>query len=75
MKLKNGDVEHLESELGLLRSEKTQVQTEMSAVNQVRIITFMADNNDCEMCNYLVTLIDFPIQLIYAAHRSSAVRL
>lgn len=44
MKLKNGDIEHLESELGLLRSEKTQVQTEMSTVNQVRIITFMADN-------------------------------
>lgn len=42
LKLKSSDVAHLESELGLLRSEKAQVQTEMSAVNQV---TFMTDNN------------------------------
>ena len=46
VKLKNDDISHLESEITALKSEKTQVASEMSAVNQVKIITFMADNNN-----------------------------
>lgn len=46
MKLKNSDIGHLESEIGMLKSEKSQVASEMSAVNQVKIITFMADNDN-----------------------------
>lgn len=46
MKLKNDDIGHLESEIGILKSEKSQAHSEMSAVNQVKIITFMADNNN-----------------------------
>jgi hypothetical protein len=46
VKLKNDDIGTLESEIGILKSEKMQVASEMSAVNQVKIITFMADNNN-----------------------------
>jgi hypothetical protein len=45
VKLKNDDIGQLESDIGILKSEKAQVASEMSAVNQVKIITFMADNN------------------------------
>jgi hypothetical protein len=45
VKLKNSDIGHLESEIGMLKSEKVQVASEMSAVNQARLITtFIADN-------------------------------
>lgn len=46
--MKNSDIGHLESEIGMLKSEKLQVASEMSAVNQVEIITFIADN-DCRV--------------------------
>lgn len=46
MKSKNSDIGHLESEIGLLKSEKAQVASEMSAVNQVKIITFIAANDN-----------------------------
>jgi septal ring factor EnvC (AmiA/AmiB activator) len=46
VKLKNDDISHLESEITALKSEKAQIASEMSAVNQVKIITFMEDNNN-----------------------------
>lgn len=80
MQLKNSDIGHLESEINMLKSEKAQVTSEMSAVNQVKIITFIADNDNCVVDMAMPVIIGsfYAISLlfsivIYAAHRRGSV--
>lgn len=80
MQLKNSDIGHLESEINMLKSEKAQVASEMSAVNQVKIITFIADNDYCvvDMAMAVIIIPFYAISLlftivIYAAHRRGSV--
>lgn len=75
IKLKNTDIAHLESEIGMLKSEKTQVASEMSAVNQVSLsLPIYGADSELDRQLLMILTVNNVLCFILTAHRTSPFR-